>query len=103
MTPHQLRIGQGWDIHALVEGRPLIIGGIHIPFHLGLDGHSDADVLLHAITDALIGAAGLGDIGKHFPDTHANYKGADSWMLLQKTGQLLESKGWAILSCMCGM
>jgi 2-C-methyl-D-erythritol 2,4-cyclodiphosphate synthase len=96
MTPHQLRIGQGWDIHALVERRPLIIGGIHIPFHLGLDGHSDADVLLHAITDALIGAAGLGDIGKHFPDTHANYKGADSWMLLQKTGQLLESKGWAI-------
>ncbi|MSQ57639.1 MAG: 2-C-methyl-D-erythritol 2,4-cyclodiphosphate synthase [Limnohabitans sp.] len=96
MTPNQLRIGQGWDIHALVEGRPLIIGGINIPFHLGLDGHSDADVLLHAITDALIGAAGLDDIGKHFPDTNSDYKGADSWVLLQKTGHLLASAGWAI-------
>ena len=76
MTP--LRIGQGFDVHALVTGRPLIIGGVTIPFDQGLDGHSDADVLLHAITDAILGAAGLGDIGRHFPDTDAAFKGADS-------------------------
>jgi 2-C-methyl-D-erythritol 2,4-cyclodiphosphate synthase len=73
-----IRVGEGWDVHALVAGRKLIIGGVDIPFHLGLLGHSDADVLLHAITDALLGAAGLGDIGHHFPDTDVQFKGADS-------------------------
>jgi 2-C-methyl-D-erythritol 2,4-cyclodiphosphate synthase len=76
------RIGEGWDIHALVEGRKLILGGIQVPYHLGLLGHSDADVLLHAITDALLGAAALGDIGTHFPDTDARFKGADSSVML---------------------
>jgi 2-C-methyl-D-erythritol 2,4-cyclodiphosphate synthase len=73
-----IRVGEGWDTHALVEGRPLMLGGVHVPYEKGLLGHSDADVLLHAITDALLGAAGLGDIGQHFPDTDATYKGADS-------------------------
>ncbi len=77
-----MRIGEGWDIHALVEGRKLILGGVEVPFHLGLLGHSDADVLLHAITDALLGAAALGDIGTHFPDTDVRFKGADSAVLL---------------------
>ena len=74
----KIRVGEGWDIHALVEGRKLILGGIEVPFHLGLLGHSDADVLLHAITDALLGAAAMGDIGTHFPDTDATFKGADA-------------------------
>ena len=78
------RVGQGFDVHALVEGRPLIIGGVTIPHSHGLLGHSDADVLLHAITDALLGAAGLGDIGRHFPDTDPAFKGADSRVLLRE-------------------
>jgi len=93
---HKFRIGEGWDTHALVTGRPLVIGGVHIPHSHGLLGHSDADVLLHAITDALLGAAALGDIGKHYPDTDVQFKGADSWLLLQKVGQLLTSKGHTI-------
>ena len=78
-----IRVGQGSDIHALVDGRKLIIGGVEIPFERGLLGHSDADVLLHALTDALLGAAGLGDIGRHFPDTDERYRGADSRVLLR--------------------
>ncbi len=91
-----IRIGEGWDVHALVAGRKLIIGGVEIPHSMGLLGHSDADVLLHAITDALLGAAALGDIGKHFPDTSADFKDADSWLLLQRTGQLITDKGYRI-------
>lgn len=83
-----MRIGQGFDVHALVAGRRLVIGGVEIPYHLGLEGHSDADVLLHAICDALIGAAGLGDIGRHFPDTDARYEGADSRALLRRVRAL---------------
>ena len=96
MEHAKFRIGEGWDTHALVIGRPLVIGGVHIPHTHGLLGHSDADVLLHAITDALIGAAALGDIGKHFPDTDVQFKGADSWVLLQKVGELLKGNGYAI-------
>ena len=92
----QFRIGEGWDTHALVPGRPLIIGGVHIPHPVGLLGHSDADVLLHAITDALLGAAALGDIGSHFPDTDARFKGADSSVLLAKAGRAVAAKGWRI-------
>ena len=77
-TPINFRVGEGWDVHALVPGRPLVIGGVTIPHPVGLLGHSDADVLLHAITDALLGAAALGDIGRHFPDTDAQFRGADS-------------------------
>ena len=91
-----IRIGEGWDVHALVAGRKLIIGGVEIPHSVGLLGHSDADVLLHAITDALLGAAALGDIGKHFPDTSADFKDADSWLLLQRTGELIANKGYRI-------
>ncbi len=93
---HTMRIGQGFDIHALVANRPLIIGGVTIPYDKGLLGHSDADVLLHAITDALLGAAGLGDIGRHFPDTDPHYKGVDSRILLRDTMQLLKRDGWKI-------
>jgi 2-C-methyl-D-erythritol 2,4-cyclodiphosphate synthase len=82
-----MRIGQGFDVHALVPGRRLVIGGVAIPYHLGLEGHSDADVLLHAICDALLGAAGLGDIGRHFPDTDAQYSEIDSRMLLRDVGK----------------
>ena len=96
MNPLTLRVGEGWDVHALVPGRALVIGGVQIPFHLGLLGHSDADVLLHAVTDALLGAAALGDIGRHFPDTDARWRGADSWTLLQYTGELLRAAGWRI-------
>jgi 2-C-methyl-D-erythritol 2,4-cyclodiphosphate synthase len=92
----QFRIGEGWDTHALVPGRRLLIGGVVIPFHLGLLGHSDADVLLHAITDALLGAAALGDIGTHFSDTDERWRGADSWKLLQATGGLVQAAGWHI-------
>jgi 2-C-methyl-D-erythritol 2,4-cyclodiphosphate synthase len=87
-----MRIGQGFDVHALVPGRKLVIGGVTIPHHLGLDGHSDADVLLHAICDALLGAAGLGDIGRHYPDTDASYAGADSRGLLRDVAQKLREK-----------
>lgn len=96
MTQPQMRIGQGWDVHALVPGRPLIIGGVAVPFHLGLLGHSDADVLLHAIIDAMLGAAGLGDIGTHFPDTDARWKIADSLVLLVACSDLLKENGWRI-------
>jgi 2-C-methyl-D-erythritol 2,4-cyclodiphosphate synthase len=92
----QFRIGEGWDIHALVPGRRLVIGGVEVPFHLGLLGHSDADVLLHAITDALLGAAALGDIGTHFSDSDERWRGADSWLLLQATGVMLQAAGWQI-------
>ncbi|ABE44631.1 2-C-methyl-D-erythritol 2,4-cyclodiphosphate synthase [Polaromonas sp. JS666] len=93
--PH-FRIGEGWDTHALVAGRKLIIGGVEIPHPVGLLGHSDADVLLHAITDALLGAAGLGDIGSHFPDTDVRFKGADSMVLLAEAGRLLADRGYSI-------
>jgi 2-C-methyl-D-erythritol 2,4-cyclodiphosphate synthase len=91
-----MRIGQGFDVHALVSGRPLIIGGVTIPYEKGLAGHSDADVLLHAICDALLGAAALGDIGRHFPDTDPAYKGADSRILLRRVGQLLEAAKFSV-------
>jgi 2-C-methyl-D-erythritol 2,4-cyclodiphosphate synthase len=90
------RIGEGWDIHALVAGRKLILGGVEVPFHLGLLGHSDADVLMHAITDALLGAAALGDIGTHFSDTDARFKGADSSELLAEAAGRVREKGYAI-------
>ena len=93
-----MRIGQGYDVHRLTVGRKLIIGGIEIPFEMGLDGHSDADVLVHAIMDALLGAAALGDIGKLFPDTDEAYAGADSIKLLQKVGMLLEENGYQIVN-----
>jgi len=96
MTQAQMRIGQGWDVHALVPGRRLIIGGVPIPYHLGLLGHSDADVLLHAIIDAMLGAGGLGDIGTHFPDTDVRWKNADSLVLLAACAALLKEKGWRI-------
>ena len=91
-----MRIGMGYDVHKLVEGRKLIIGGVEIPHEKGLLGHSDADVLLHAISDALLGAAALGDIGKHFPDTDPEYKDADSLKLLARVGQLLEENNYFI-------
>lgn len=91
-----MRIGMGYDVHRLVEGRDLIMGGVKIPYEKGLLGHSDADVLLHAISDALLGAAALGDIGKHFPDTDPAYKGISSLLLLRKVGELLEEKGYLI-------
>ena len=91
-----MRIGHGFDVHRLVPDRPLIIGGVTIPWHLGLLGHSDADVLLHAICDALLGAAALGDIGKHFPDTDPRYKGIDSRRLLREVGRLLKEKGYRV-------
>ena len=91
-----MRIGQSTDIHRLVKGRDLILGGVRIPYELGLLGHSDADVLLHAIIEALIGAMGLGDIGKHFPDTDPKYKGADSVMLLKEVGRMLSENDFQI-------
>ena len=91
-----MRIGHGYDVHRLVEGRPLILGGVHIPYEKGLLGHSDADVLLHAVSDALLGAAGLGDIGKHFPDTDPQYKGADSMELLRVVVSRVLDRGYRI-------
>jgi 2-C-methyl-D-erythritol 2,4-cyclodiphosphate synthase len=91
-----MRIGQGFDVHALVAGRKLIIGGVEIPYLLGLDGHSDADVLLHAICDALLGACALGDIGRHFPDSDARYKGIDSRELLRHVGKLIAAQGYRV-------
>ena len=93
-----MRIGQGFDAHALVAGRKLVIGGVTIPHDRGLDGHSDADVLLHAICDALIGAAALGDIGRYFPDSDARYKGVDSRELLRATAALLAQHGWRVVN-----
>jgi 2-C-methyl-D-erythritol 2,4-cyclodiphosphate synthase len=90
------RIGQGVDVHQLVEGRPMILGGVHIEHSKGPLGHSDADVLIHAICDAILGAANLGDIGKHFPDTSAEFKGIDSKILLRKVTDLLHVQGWKI-------
>ena len=92
------RVGEGWDIHALVAGRKLVIGGVEIPHELGLQGHSDADVLLHALTDALLGAAGLGDIGRHFPDTDARYRGADSRVLLRTAHEMVCAAGWRVVN-----
>lgn len=91
-----MRIGNGYDVHQLVEGRDLIIGGVKIPYEKGLLGHSDADVLLHAIMDALLGAAALGDIGQHFPDTDPDYKGADSIKLLKEVKQLLDERLYVV-------
>ena len=93
-----LRIGEGWDVHALVPGRPLVLGGVTIPHHLGLLGHSDADALLHAITDALLGGAGLGDIGRHFPDTALEFKGADSAVLLAEAYRRVQAAGWQVVN-----
>lgn len=90
------RIGEGWDVHALVPGRRLVLGGVEIPHGMGLLGHSDADVLLHAITDALLGAAALGDIGSHFPDTDARFRGADSLALLTEAARRVREKGYEI-------
>ena len=91
-----MRIGHGYDVHKLVECRDLILGGVNIPFEKGLLGHSDADVLLHAVTDALLGAAAMGDIGKLFPDTDMQYKGADSLVLLQKAWEQIQAKGYRV-------
>ncbi len=91
-----MRIGHGYDVHRLVEGRDLILGGVHIPWEKGLLGHSDADVLLHAVMDALLGAAAMGDIGVHFPDTDPAYKGADSRMLLRAVGQKISAAGFRV-------
>jgi 2-C-methyl-D-erythritol 2,4-cyclodiphosphate synthase len=93
-----IRIGEGWDVHALVPGRKLILGGVEIPHSAGLLGHSDADVLLHAITDAVLGAAGLGDIGRHFPDTDAQFRGADSSVLLAEAMRRVRAQGWELVN-----
>ncbi|MFP5115672.1 2-C-methyl-D-erythritol 2,4-cyclodiphosphate synthase [Bacillaceae bacterium C204] len=95
------RIGQGFDVHQLTEGRPLIIGGITIPYELGLLGHSDADVLLHTVSDACLGAIGEGDIGKHFPDTDPNFKDADSAKLMEHVWQLVKDKGYELVNADC--
>lgn len=95
------RIGQGFDVHQLTENRPLIIGGVTIPYEKGLIGHSDADVLLHTVTDACLGAIGEGDIGKHFPDTDPNFKDADSSELLQKVWELVKSRGYELVNADC--
>ncbi len=97
-TMPRIRIGEGWDVHALVAGRKLIIGGVEIPHSTGLLGHSDADVLLHAITDALLGGAGLGDIGRHFPDTDPQFKGADSKVLLAEAYRRVQAAGWQLVN-----
>ena len=91
-----IRVGEGWDVHQLVAGRKLILGGVEIPHTAGLLGHSDADALLHAITDALFGAAGLGDIGRHFPDTDEQFRGADSMVLLAEAARRVRAEGWEI-------
>lgn len=96
-----MRIGHGYDVHRLVEDRDLIIGGVKIPYELGLLGHSDADVLLHAVSDALLGAAALGDIGKHFPDNDPTYKGADSILLMKEVVRLVKEKGYVVGNIDC--
>lgn len=96
MTDFNFRIGEGWDVHQLVAGRKLVLGGVEVPHVTGLLGHSDADVLLHAITDALLGAAGLGDIGRHFPDTDPQFRGADSTVLLAEAARRVRAAGWQI-------
>lgn len=95
------RIGQGYDVHRLVENRKLILAGVEIPYELGLLGHSDADVILHALMDALLGAAALGDIGKHFPDTNEKYRGADSILLLKEVVNLIAKEGYKIINVDC--
>jgi 2-C-methyl-D-erythritol 2,4-cyclodiphosphate synthase len=92
----KMRVGEGWDVHQLVTGRPLVLGGVIIPHSHGLLGHSDADALLHAITDALLGAAGLGDIGRHFPDTDPAFRNADSLLLLTEAARRVRAQGWQI-------
>ena len=94
----ELRVGQGWDVHRIVAGRPLILGGVVIPSEFGLEGHSDADVLAHAVTDALLGAAALGDIGMHFPDTDPRWKGADSLQFLRHARDLATGQGYRIVN-----
>ncbi|MDM0016877.1 2-C-methyl-D-erythritol 2,4-cyclodiphosphate synthase [Variovorax saccharolyticus] len=96
MSGFDIRVGEGWDVHQLVAGRKLILGGVEIPHATGLLGHSDADVLLHAITDALLGAAGLGDIGRHFPDTDPQFRGADSSVLLAEAARRVRAAGWQV-------
>ena len=96
MNPSDIRIGQGIDYHRLVEGRKLILGGVEIPFEKGFEGHSDADVLLHAVCDALLGAAALGDIGRHFPDTDPAYRGRDSLYFLGEVRKKIEAAGWGV-------
>jgi 2-C-methyl-D-erythritol 2,4-cyclodiphosphate synthase len=96
MSSFDMRVGEGWDTHALVAGRPLVLGGVTIPHSHGLLGHSDADALLHAITDALLGAAGLGDIGHHFPDTDPAFRGADSLALLAEAARRVREAGWVV-------
>lgn len=96
MSSVDIRVGEGWDVHQLVAGRKLILGGVEIPHIAGLLGHSDADALLHAITDALLGAAGLGDIGRHFPDTDEQFRGADSMVLLAEAARRVRAAGWEI-------
>ncbi len=98
---NEMRVGEGWDVHALVPGRRLVIGGVQVPHHLGLLGHSDADVLLHAVTDALLGAAGLGDIGTLFPDTAAAFAGADSQNLLRQAHASVAALGWRVGNVDC--
>ena len=100
-TPINFRVGEGWDVHALVPGRPLVIGGVTIPHPVGLLGHSDADVLLHAITDALLGAAALGDVGAHFPDTDPVFRGADSLRLLAEAVRRVRQEGWQVGNIDC--
>ena len=101
MNPMNLRIGEGWDVHALVPGRRLMLGGLEIPHTHGLLGHSDADVLLHAITDAVLGAAGLGDIGRLFPDDDPTHRGADSAVLLREAMSRVRERGWQVLNLDC--
>lgn len=96
--PGETRTGQGWDVHRLAPGRPLILGGVQVPSEAGLEGHSDADVLTHAITDAILGAAALGDIGMHFPDTDARWKGADSLVFLRHAMQLAAERGYHLVN-----
>jgi 2-C-methyl-D-erythritol 2,4-cyclodiphosphate synthase len=98
MNPFDMRIGEGWDVHALVAGRPLVLGGVTIAHSHGLAGHSDADALLHAITDAVLGAAALGDIGRHFPDTDAAFAGADSHRLLAEAVRRVRVAGWEVVN-----
>lgn len=93
---NEIRVGHGFDVHAFAANRKLIVGGVDIPYELGLAGHSDADVLLHAISDALLGAAGLGDIGRHFPDTDAAFAGIDSRILLRRVAEQLRERGWRV-------
>lgn len=103
MNPNTMpfRVGEGWDVHALVPGRPLMLGGVRVPHHSGLLGHSDADALLHAITDALLGALGLGDIGTHFPDTDPQYQGADSTVLLARALDAVQQRGYRVSNLDC--